>query len=191
MADRTPVILIVDDEPDVADAYAGLLSGDYDCRVAYGGLEAIEEYTPDVDVVLLDRQMPELSGDDVLERLRAMDGQSRVAMVTAVDPDFDVIEMGFDEYLVKPVSGDDLDAAIQRLLKRSTYQAEVQAYFSMVTKRATLEAEKSSAELDASERYHVLLSEISALENELDDLIDDLTLEDYAAAFMDLRDEEV
>lgn len=190
MADRTPVVLIVDDEPDVADAYAELLSEDYDCRVAYGGREALEEYQPEIDVVLLDRRMPDISGDDVLDEIRDRDGQCRVAMVTAVDPDFDVIEMGFDDYLVKPVSEEVLDKTIKKMMKRSTYAEEVQTYFSLVTKKAALETEKPKEELDRSPRYQELLDEISDLRSELDKVVDELTLEDYAIAFKDIQTEQ-
>jgi len=55
-----------------------------------------------VDVVLLDRMMPGMSGQEVLAAIRERGLDCRVAMVTAVDADFDVIEMGFDEYLGKP-----------------------------------------------------------------------------------------
>lgn len=187
MSERSPVVLIVDDESDVADAYAELLSETYETRVAYGGKQAIEKYDPSVDVVLLDRRMPDMSGDEVLERIREMGGDSRVAMVTAVDPSFDVIEMGFDEYLVKPVSTEELDEAIQTLMKRSAYEAEVQLYFSLVTKKARLEAEKSAGELAANDDYQAMLDEISEIQAELDEAVGELTMEDYAVAFRDLN----
>lgn len=67
----TPEVLMVDDEKKVADAYALRLEGVADVTVAYGGreaLETIDDQRPP-DVVLLDRHMPGLSGDEVLERL--------------------------------------------------------------------------------------------------------------------------
>jgi DNA-binding response OmpR family regulator len=187
MPDGLPVVLIVDDDPDIADTYDALLSDSYDCRVAYSGPEAVSTYGPHVDVVLLDRRMPDRSGDDVLADIRRMDGECRVAMVTGVDPDFDVVEMGFDDYLVKPVSETDLKSAVRGLVKRSTYEQEVQEYFSLVTKRAMLAAEKSATELHQSDRYQSLEDDIEDLESDLDQLVDSLTLEDYAAAFQDLQ----
>jgi DNA-binding response OmpR family regulator len=121
MSEDSPTVLIVDDESDVADAYAGLLGDAYDCRVAYGGAAALELYGPDIDVVLLDRRMPDISGDEVLQEIREREGSARVAMVTAVDPDFDVIEMGFDDYAVKPVSRAELEATVQRLANCPAY----------------------------------------------------------------------
>lgn len=185
-ADST-LVLVVDDEQDIADTYSHILAEDYDVRTAYGGEEALENYDEDVDIVLLDRRMPDRSGDEVLEEIRERPGESRVAMVTAVNPDFDVLEMGFDAYLTKPVSSEDLHETIEQLLTRSTYKDEVQQYFALVTKRATLEAEKSSSELETNDQYQSLLEDIESMQEQLDDTVGDLTMEDYAAAIRDIQ----
>lgn len=190
MGEREPVVLVVDDDQDIADAYVELLSDTYEVRVAYGGETALEKYDADVDVVLLDRRMPDMTGREVLERIREMDGDCRVAMVTAVDPDFDVIEMGFDEYIVKPVDRETLDETIQKLMKRSAYRNEVQSYFSLVTKKARLEADKPTGELAESDEYQRLLDDISAMESELEEEVGELTLDDYAIAFRDIATED-
>ncbi len=91
--------------------------------------------------------MPGLSGDEVLEQIRDRDLNSRVVMVTAVKPDFDIIDMGFDDYLVKPVSKDDLYTTVEGMLSRIEYDNQMQEYFSLVSKKAVLEAEKDEAEL--------------------------------------------
>jgi DNA-binding response OmpR family regulator len=189
MGDASPVVLVVDDESDLADSYASLLGDDYDVRVAYGGEEALEAYDESVEVVLLDRRMPGFSGDEVLERIRERPGQALVAMVTAVDPDFDVVSMGFDDYVTKPVTRDELVGTVEGLLRRGSYRDEVRQYFSLVTKRAALETEKTEAELADSDSYAELVDEIEALEAALDDLVDDLTMDDYVAMLRDLERE--
>lgn len=143
-----PTVLVVDDEPDVADAYAAQLSAGYHVKTAYSGEEALEKLGSDVDVVLLDRRMPGVSGDDVLEEIREMGIECRVAMVTAVDPDFDILDMGFDDYVVKPVSRDDLYETVDRLLTYSSYDDTFQQYFSLVSKRAALQTSKSQSALE-------------------------------------------
>lgn len=190
MADNSISVLIVDDETAVADSFAELLSENYDCRVAYSGREALEVYDDEIDVVLLDRRMPDLSGDEVLKKLRERGADSRVAMVTAVNPDFDVVEMGFDEYLVKPVSEEELDETIQNLYKLSKYDEDIQTYFSLVTRRATIESEKSEPELNENEEYESLLRKIEEMKSKLDDVIEDLTMEDYAIAFRDIQSKQ-
>lgn len=190
MGDASPVVLVVDDEAELADAYASLIRDEYDVRVAYGGEEALEAYDDSVEVVLLDRRMPELSGDDVLERIRERPGQALVAMVTAVDPDFDVIGMGFDDYVTKPVTRADLTATVDGLLRRDSYRDEVRRYFSLVTKRAALETEKPEPELADSDRYAELLDEIEELEAELDEVVDDLSMDDYVAMLREIQRED-
>ncbi|MEF8820989.1 MAG: response regulator, partial [Halovenus sp.] len=115
-------VLVVDDEPDVADAYAAQLQDEFIVSTAYGGQEALDKIDDAVDVVLLDRRMPGISGDEVLAKIRERELRIRVAMVTAVDPDFDIIEMPFDDYVIKPVSREDLFETINRVLRTSEYE---------------------------------------------------------------------
>lgn len=124
MGDR-PTVLFVDDEPALADGRAAQLSDQYDTRTAYDGEAALEVVDDDVDVVFLDRRMPGRSGEAVLESIRERGHDCRVVMVTGVEPDADVVEMGFDEYLVKPIEADDLREAADRLLARSPADVDV------------------------------------------------------------------
>jgi DNA-binding response OmpR family regulator len=162
-----PVVLIVEDEPDVAETYNLWLREDYEVRMAQNGDEALDMLDEDVDVVLLDRMMPGLSGDEVLSRIRDSGFECRVAMVTAVEPDFDILEMGFDSYLTKPIRSEQLHETVGNLLERSTYDGLLQEYYSLVEKQATLEATKSSAELAESEEYADLTDRISELQDDL------------------------
>jgi DNA-binding response OmpR family regulator len=162
-----PVVLIVEDEPDVAETYKLWLREDYEVRMAHDGDEGLKLLDDSVDVVLLDRMMPGLSGDEVLQRIRERDLGCRVSMVTAVEPDFDILEMGFDAYLSKPIRSEQLHETVDNLLERSEYDSLLQDYYSQVEKQATLEASKSSAELGESEEYDELKSEINELQDEL------------------------
>ncbi|MFB6178758.1 MAG: response regulator [Halorientalis sp.] len=154
MSRESPVVLVVDDNRAIANTYTAFLSDEYSVRTAYNGKEALEELGPDVDVVLLDRRMPEVSGDAVLEEIQSRQLDCRVVMLTAVDPDFDIIDMGFDEYLVKPIERDELDDVVEEMLERATYDDDFRRFLALVSKKATLEEEKSSAELEASDEYN-------------------------------------
>lgn len=166
--DTDPVtILVVDDEQSVADAYAAMLEDDYEVRTAYSGEEALELFDERVDVVFLDRRMPDLSGDKVLEEIRNRSGQSKVVMVSAVDPDFDILEMDFDGYLTKPVTPDHLKDTIIDLQARSNYREEIQQLWSLETKRDIIESVKSSDELMKNEVYQELRSKISELKSQI------------------------
>jgi len=173
--DKNSMVLIVDDEQDVADSYAEALGGDHPVTVAYSGEEALEVFGPGVDVVLLDRRMPDLSGDEVLKEIRSQTGDCRVVMVTAVEPTVDIIEMGFDEYLVKPVSAEQLRDVVARMLARQELETQVQQMFDLASKLATLESKLTYDQLETSDEYATLRTEFERLREdvELPDSTDD------------------
>jgi DNA-binding response OmpR family regulator len=166
--DRT--ILVVDDEESVADSYAIQIRAEYDRIItAYGGAEAIEAVqNNDVDVILLDRRMPTVSGDEALAQIRDEGHKCRVVMVTAVNPDFDILEMPFDDYLQKPIDKDDLIAAIDQQLRAKQFDSDLEQYFAASSKLAVLEADKSASELADNTQYQTLKEETDRLESKLE-----------------------
>jgi DNA-binding response OmpR family regulator len=175
--DETPTVLIVEDEQHLADLYTDYLDDRYDVRTAYSGDEGLERLAEEIDVVLLDRRMPVVSGNEVLAGINERGLPCRVAMVTAVDPDFDIIEMGVDDYLVKPVTREDLSEVVDRLHKIAAYSEQLQALTTRKLKRNVLQVEKTAAELEANQRYRELQSEIADIEERVDELADDLDVE--------------
>jgi len=161
-------VLVVDDERDIADLYTTWLEMSHDVRTAYNGEQALEKVDEETDIVFLDRQMPDLSGDEVLERIRERELDSRVVMVTAVDPDFDIVEMPFDDYLTKPVMREDLDEAVEDMREREEYTETVQEYFALTAKKATLEAEKTPSELQNNEEYQQMVQRVDELSEQAD-----------------------
>ncbi|MDS0298605.1 HalX domain-containing protein [Halogeometricum sp. S1BR25-6] len=189
MSADQPLVLIVEDEPDLADLYATWLRENCRVRVAYGGHEALDQLDGDVDVVLLDRRMPDLSGDEALAEIRNRGFECRVAMVTAVEPDFDIVAMGFDDYLVKPVSKEALEETVDNLLLRNSYNDGVQELFSLASKKALLESEKEAATLEENDEYRELDARLSELRADLDETLRQFDEErDIAAVYRDLGD---
>ncbi|AHG03822.1 DNA-binding protein [Halobacterium sp. DL1] len=186
---HTATVLVVEDERELADLFADWLSPSYDVRTAYTASSALDQFDEDVDVVLLDRRLPESSGDDVLQTVRQQGNDCQVAMVTAVDPDFDILELGFDAYVVKPVDREDLETLVSQLLARSLYSEEVQSYFSLASKRATLETSKTEDELVDDERYQSLCAELAEKRSNLDRMVRKLDESDFLAVFNDLSEE--
>jgi len=183
-----PTVLVVEDEVDLADLYASWLGDEYDVHVANTAEGALEELDETVEVVLLDRRLPDMSGDEFLDVLRERGHDSQVAMVSAVDPDWDILEMRFDAYVVKPVEREELVELVKRLLARRLYNEEVQHFFALASKRATLEATKEQAELERSDRYDELLAELDRLRDDLQEIIVELTDEDFVAVLKDLQE---
>ena len=180
-------VLVVDDERDVTDLYRIWLEEHHRVRTAYDGEEALDLLDGSIDVVLLDRRMPGLSGDEVLERIEERDLDCRVVMVTAVKPDFDVIEMGFDDYLVKPVSRSDLYDAVDRMATRSTYDDQLREYFSLASKKAVLQSEKNAEALRADGRFRALEADLSEIRSRVDETRSGFGgHDDFVAAFRDI-----
>jgi DNA-binding response OmpR family regulator len=111
-------------------------------------------------------------------------------MVTAVEPDTDVIDMGFDDYLVKPVSKEKLTRTVANLLVRDEYGEGVRRLFSLASKKALLESETKTNALEESEKYQGLLDDIESLRAELDDKLAQLSEDgDLTRIYQDLGED--
>lgn len=179
----SPIALIVDDEKEVADAYALRLRGLCEVQTAYDGetaLSVIEEGV--VDVVLLDRHMPGMSGDDVLAELEEMGFDGKIIMVTAIDPGFDVLDMPFDDYLCKPIDREDVRAAVEQQCEILGYEL-LGEYFGAESKRRVIAAEIPSEQRTDNEEYRAIEDKCEELEARIRRLLDDVSesLDSFAA----------
>lgn len=170
--DDRPSVLIIDDEERVVQAFELWLGNEYRTIPAVGGEAGLEALDETIDVVLLDRHMPGPSGEEVLDRIRSGPNDPWVVMVTAVDPGFDIIEMPFDEYISKPVDGSELKRIIDQLLATAAYDSRLSELYTVTRKLATLEAEKTNAELTGDDRYIELREREQKIRAETEDLLE-------------------
>ena len=117
-----PVILIVEDEPGIADTlqYALRTEG-YEPRWCASG-EAALAAAEGASLVILDVGLPDLSGFEVFKRLRARDAALPVLFLTARADEIDRVvglELGADDYVTKPFSPRELVARVRTVLRRS------------------------------------------------------------------------
>lgn len=96
-------VLVVEDETELRTMYREWLSETFTVRAAGDGPEALRTFDADVDVVLLDRNLPYTTGEKLLPHFRNYETDCEIALVTAVEPDWDILEMDFDAYVTKPV----------------------------------------------------------------------------------------
>ena len=122
MKDR-PNILVVDDDPNISRLEQLYLEKvNYEVRIADRGDTAVEEFRRmPPDLILLDVMLPGMDGYQVLRAVRKS-GNIPVIMVTARGETFDKVlclELGADDYLVKPFDGKELVARVKAVLRRT------------------------------------------------------------------------
>jgi two-component system, cell cycle sensor histidine kinase and response regulator CckA len=117
-SNRPRGVLAIDDEPDILDVVRIALEGAgykvFTASSGKGGLELYEQHRQEIDVVLLDYLMPELTGDLVFECLRNINPNVRVLLLTACDDRVArlLFEGGLRGYIQKPFYLDDLIARV-------------------------------------------------------------------------------
>lgn len=116
-------VLIVEDEPDLADPLAYLLRREgFDVDIAEdgpGALDAIAQRMP--DIVLLDLMLPGVPGTEVCRVIRTTSAVP-IIMLTAKDSEVDIVvglELGADDYITKPYSSRELLARMRAVLRRT------------------------------------------------------------------------
>jgi len=124
-------LLVVEDEPKVAEALRDVLVGEqYDVLVAGTGDEGFFRATRErFDAIVLDIMLPHRDGLDVLTSLRARGDITPVLILTARDTVDDRVlglDSGADDYLVKPFAFTELVARVRALLRRGRNAAEMQ-----------------------------------------------------------------
>lgn len=192
-------IVLVDDEEDLREPIAAFLSdGELEVSEASGGreLDAVMARRP-VQLVVLDVSMPEEDGFSIARRLRARPEPIGIIMLTAQQGVADrvaALELGADDYVMKPFEPQELRARIRAVLRRIADQAQPSATlpasppvakpgeyaqeFWIPTGRGQIrvpidaiewiEAAKDYALLHTAERSHMLRVTMAALERDLD-----------------------
>jgi DNA-binding response OmpR family regulator len=117
-------VLVVDDHRELAATVAvGLRREGMAVDVVFDGQAALRNAErEDYDVIVLDRDLPKLHGDDVCRGLVARRSRARVLMLTAaatIESRVDGLSLGADDYLPKPFAFDELVARVHALLRRS------------------------------------------------------------------------
>lgn len=116
-------VLVVDDEEELADVIArGLRQGGMAVDVSTSGEDAL--FKLDItayDLLVLDRQLPDIHGDDICRQTVARTERPRILMLTAagdIDDRVNGLELGADDYLVKPFEMAELIARLRAIGRR-------------------------------------------------------------------------
>jgi len=124
-----PAVLIVDDDAGLRESFRLILEESYELVEASDGRQALDIVrNREIDLVLLDIRLPEMDGIEVLERIKAMDEQVEVVLVTAVKTVRTAVaamKLGAFDYLTKPFEEDDLLSVVRRALEKRSLEREV------------------------------------------------------------------
>lgn len=137
-------ILVVDDEKDTRELMARALSGDYSVTTAADAELAIKalEADPSIALMLSDVRMPGASGIELLKLAKSMRPRLACILLTAygtVDQAVEAMKDGADDFIMKPVDLDQLEARVAKALKTSDLENEVATLRSQLDEKYGLE----------------------------------------------------
>ncbi len=143
-------ILVVDDEPAIVTVVRERLEREgFTVRAVASGEEALAHMDADpADLVVLDVMLPGMDGFEVLRRLRGTGHTVPVIVLTARDEDVDKIvglELGADDYLIKPFNPRELSARIRAVLRRQAEVKALEAKMSHLQSMAAMESRPTAA----------------------------------------------
>ncbi len=127
--EKKATILVVDDEHGVRQSFYMVLKDEFNVLLAESGTEAIDIFSKNsVDLILLDILLPDIDGIELLERLKELDPNTEIIMVTAVkeiQTAVKAIKLGAYEYIAKPFVVDEVITLIHRALEKYSLVKEV------------------------------------------------------------------
>ena len=168
-------ILVVDDEPAMVGMVGALLGEEgYQIVTAYDGETALRRHSDErPDLVILDRRLPKLSGDEVCQKIRA-NASTPILMLTGEKGSEErarLLDLGADDYLEKPFSKKELSARVRALLRRAVAPARGAAarVGTLVVDARTHRASVGDTALDLTPTEFRLLAALAGRPGELVD----------------------
>ncbi len=155
----SPRILIVDDEVEITEILADLLSADYDCSRAGSAEEALTRLREDeFQLVISDITMPGMSGLDMIPHIKELAPDTVVVMISGmqtVESAIGALRLGAFDYLMKPFDLRQVEAVVKRALEHYDLVVAKQRYenhLEELVEQRTVELDKALNSLEAAYR---------------------------------------
>ena len=160
-------VLLVEDEPDLADPLAYLLGREgFEVEIAEDGPGALTAFRErGADIVLLDLMLPGMPGTEVCRQIRATSAVP-IIMLTAKDSEIDIVvglELGADDYVTKPYSSRELLARMRAVLRRLAVLVDDEDDRILTGGRVTIDLDRHSVAVDGAD-INMPLKEFELLE---------------------------
>lgn len=156
-------ILLVEDDKDVARFICkGLKENLFVVEQVFDGEEALELIIQErYDLIILDILLPKIDGFEILEKVRAKGVETPVLILTAKDTKRDVVKglnLGADDYLVKPFSFSELLARIRAILRRGKIQRPTELKVAnLILNQITREVRRDNVKIELTPKEYALL----------------------------------
>ena len=162
MSERRGRLIIVDDEPVILDMLVSLFGDSHEVVACATGQEAIAAMADGVDVLLTDKNLPDVNGLDLLDRARARQADAEVLIITgfaSLDTALAALQRGAFDYIVKPPrSVFDVQRKVEQAFQRQAMRRENQRLLDELSRRnqeleaALADVRKTHAELVQAEK---------------------------------------
>lgn len=156
MSKRTARILIVDDEPDVARILQkSLVAQKYEVLIAHDGKNAltlVEERHP--DLLLLDINLPDLSGLDICKQLRARSQLPSIIVISIRNKEREkvrILDAGADDYIAKPFGIDEVLARVRVALRHAAYIKPTESVVTLSLGPLTVDTAQRRVQMDGED----------------------------------------
>ncbi|WP_440766650.1 winged helix-turn-helix transcriptional regulator [Natronorubrum sp. DTA7] len=160
-----PTVLLADDERRLLELYSVWLAADYDVVTAADGREALALLDESVDVAILDRAMPGLSGEEIVASVANAGQRTPVAILTSKQVSPDDVSIPADRLLRKPIAKAELIDVIEELNRLNTVAPVARDVEARAHRLAFLETHLGSA-AKSTEPYRRARAELDALETQ-------------------------
>jgi len=150
---RPTSVAVIDDDKDYRQLYKLWLPEEYDIIEAGDGRRGLQRIDDSIDAVLLDRQMPKLSGETIASKLRQRSVTPSVVMISSVKPDVDILDIPVDSYLRKPADRDTLLSVLSTVHSRREYETKRRELLGLADRLETVDNTVRATALAESDAY--------------------------------------
>ena len=151
-------LLLIDDEPDIVRVLSMSLKADgYDVLTAQSGAEGLAAFEKEKpDIIITDIKMPGMDGIEVLEKIKAIEPNAEVIIITGhgdIDNAIEALKFGASDYINKPIR----DEALSIALKRAAEKLEIKQQLKEYTADLENKIESATRELRRRSRFQIKL----------------------------------